>query len=148
MKAEGGGMFLPVDERKGGEGVEEVVKPMQEGWIFKSLFCAIPTSPKQTRSSVERSWDWSPGSGSIWTRSSGRFSREPAKHGSEKPIRGTFMAATRLPPAPLGTPRAGRTGRRLGHGQGAGWGDGHRRALWPGGRMLGCPVPEDKWRES
>lgn len=40
-------MFSPVDERKGGEGVDEVVKPMQEGRILR--VSSVPFQPPRSR---------------------------------------------------------------------------------------------------
>lgn len=88
------------------------------------------------------SWKWERLDRRLW-----EIQQEASKSSSEKPSRGTFPAATGLPPAPLRIPRAGKTGRRLGHGRGGGLGRWARESPlvgrkhpWvsrPGGQMQG-----------
>lgn len=88
------------------------------------------------------SWKWERLDRRLW-----EIQQEASKSSSENPSRGTFPAATGLPPAPLRIPRAGKTGRRLGHGRGGGLGRWARESPlvgrkhpWvsrPGGQMQG-----------
>lgn len=73
--------------------------------------------------------------------------RRASQSSAEKPSREIVIAASLVPPAPRRGPRAGKMGRRLGQGRGAGGGDAHCTALWPGGSPLGCLALGNTCRE-